>query len=96
MNSDLVTYVSEEDVVRILMTSNQWRLNKGYVAAKIDGKEIRLHRFITDCPEGLEVDHLDENKLNNCRWNLEIVTHAENMKRMWENRKKRLAQVEVN
>jgi hypothetical protein len=89
INPGLFTWVSEEDLPRILAASIEWRLNKGYVATKIEGKEVRLHRLITNCPKGLEVDHLDENKLNNCRWNLEIVTHSENMKRMWANRKRR-------
>lgn len=37
-----------------------------------------LHRFITEAPSGLQVDHRDGNGLNNTRQNLRIVTHAQN------------------
>lgn len=47
-------------------------------------KTIRMHRLIMDCPEGMEIDHLDNDKLNNKRVNLNICTRAENNKRMWE------------
>ena len=45
---------------------------------------IKLHRLIMNCPEGLEVDHIDGNTLNNCRSNLRICTKDENKR----NRKK--------
>lgn len=37
-----------------------------------------LHREIVDCPRGMQVDHKDNNPLNNHRENLAIVTPAEN------------------
>jgi len=88
-----ITSIDDLDLARVLALSISWRLNKGYVATKDNGKEVRLHRFITDCPDGLGVDHLDGNKLNNRRDNLEVVAHAENMKRMWEKRKARKVKV---
>jgi len=39
---------------------------------------ILLHRWITDCPDDLHIDHYDNNTLNNCRGNLRFTTHAEN------------------
>jgi len=62
---------------------------KGYHVIQVmqNGKRTRhlLHRvvaahFIGDIT-GLEVDHLDFNKSNNCVQNLEIVTRTENMQR---------------
>jgi hypothetical protein len=45
---------------------------------------IRLHRWVWETfmgpiPEGLEINHIDHNKLNNSLSNLELVTHRENM-----------------
>lgn len=37
-----------------------------------------MHRFIMNCPDGLEVDHRNHNGLNNQKHNLRICTHAEN------------------
>lgn len=54
----------------------------GYVVspATKDHKEIRMHRLIMDCPKGKVVDHINHCKSNNCKNNLRICTHSENMK----------------
>lgn len=41
-------------------------------------KTMRLHRFIMNCPCGMEVDHLNGNSLDNRKNNLKIVNHHEN------------------
>jgi len=59
------------------------RAGRKYVMTQLTartGKERRplyLHRFLMNPDEGLEVDHIDGNSLNNCRQNLRIVTRAE-------------------
>ena len=54
------------------------RANSGF-------ETIRMHRLIMDCPKGMEVDHLNSDRLDNKRANLKICTHSENMARRWKN-----------
>lgn len=39
---------------------------------------VKLHREVTNCPKGLEVDHINRNKLDNRKENLRIVTRQQN------------------
>ena len=41
---------------------------------------IRLHRFLFNNPDGLEIDHIDGDGLNNRRSNLRIATVSQNRK----------------
>ncbi|KOS03136.1 HNH endonuclease [Paenibacillus polymyxa] len=38
-----------------------------------------MHRYLTDCPEGLVVDHINGNGLDNRRENLRVCSHLDNM-----------------
>jgi len=40
---------------------------------------IYLHRFIANCPAGMEVHHKDENFRNNQQSNLEVCTKQKNL-----------------
>lgn len=51
-----------------------------YAMTSIKGKKILLHRLIMNAPNGLVVDHIDHNPLNNRKCNLRVVSHAENMR----------------
>jgi hypothetical protein len=56
-------------------------------------KRILMHRQIMGFPEGLVVDHLNDNSLDNRRSNLEAVTVGENTRRHYaRNGKKRRKQ----
>lgn len=52
---------------------------------------IYMHRFIMNCPVGMEIDHKNTDSLDNRRVNMEICTKKENLKRLW--RRKNAANV---
>ena len=58
-----------------------WHLSDtGYVVRrnKSEGGTVRLHRLVADAPEGMVVDHLNGDKLDNRASNLRVCTQKEN------------------
>jgi len=51
--------------------------NKYYISTS---KGQTLHRFIIDCPRGMEVDHINGNTFDNRKENLRICSHSQNCK----------------
>lgn len=43
---------------------------------------MRMHRLIIGAPDGMIVDHINHNRLDNRRQNLRIVTPSENMRNL--------------
>lgn len=67
--------VDNEDFDKI--RNQSWYLgNNGYVYS--NSKKELLHRVITDCPDGLVVDHINHNVLDNRRKNLRICNYSVN------------------
>lgn len=61
----------------------QWSANDGprgvfYARGKINGQRTYLHRRIMNAPEGMQVDHINGNRLDNRRCNLRLVTSRQN------------------
>jgi hypothetical protein len=78
-----VAIVDDDDYEEL--SKYKWFLHKdGYAVRNIRlGVNKRtaemMHRVIMKTPKGLEVDHIDGNKLNNCKANLRNCTHKQNM-----------------
>jgi hypothetical protein len=55
-----------------------WRVHGGYAVRTENKKRIYMHREIMQPPKSMVVDHMDGNRLNDCRINLRICTPTEN------------------
>lgn len=58
----------------------RWFYDHGYARAHMDGHKIYLHRFLTDAPKGMHVDHKNGDKLDNHQSNLRVCTENENQR----------------
>lgn len=84
--------ISPEDAGKVLL--HKWSFINGpdgrdYVRA-IDRsckppKQIKMHRYLLDAPEGMQVDHINNDPLDNRRENLRLATASQNQ----ANRRKR-------
>lgn len=81
LSSDINVIVDDCDYD--VVSSIKWYLHRGantnYAKSNVytNGHQL-MHRLITNCPKGMEVDHINFNGLDNRRENLRIVTHKEN------------------
>lgn len=83
LNRGRVAIVDAQDYERLnkfkwyLVTKTASSKN-GYAKTQKNGKAIAMHRYLTNCPKGLVVDHIDHNGLNNTKANLRICTQKQN------------------
>lgn len=74
------TQINSSDLPRV--TARKWyavRQRGQFRAVTKEGqKMIYLHRIITDCPDGFEVDHINGNPLDNRRCNLRVCSQYQN------------------
>lgn len=64
----------------IILMRYSWGLDSdGYPKAKIGGKHIRLHQAVLGAaPQGMVIDHVNQDKLDNRRSNLRFVSYRAN------------------
>lgn len=73
--------IDKEDLP--LFETRTWFFNGRYVCSvtrKNEGKRtaILLHRFLTNCPDGMIVDHINRDPLNNTQANLRVCSRRQN------------------
>lgn len=74
----LLVMVDDDDYEKL--EKFNWQADKynSVSSHSTDKGRILVHRYITDCPLNLEVDHIDGNRLNNQKSNLRIVNSSQN------------------
>lgn len=62
-----------------LVAERNWSLSRGYPITWVDGKLVRMHKYLLGPPpEGLVTDHINRNRLDNRRSNLRFVPQRVN------------------
>lgn len=74
------------------LKNDRWHIDKdGYVFTTFKGGAARLHRIIMDCPDGMIIDHINRDPLDNRKCNLRICTNQQNI---WNRKTKGYSKVE--
>jgi len=56
-------------------------INGFYIRTNLGNKgTLKLHRLVANCPQNLQVDHINHNTLDNRKSNLKVCTALENMR----------------
>lgn len=75
--------IAVDDVDYVDLHKYSWSIqhstnDKEYAIARINGEPILTHRYIMQAKAGEDVDHIDNDGLNNCRINLRLATRSQN------------------
>ena len=77
------------------LVKNVANSSNGYCLVGFNGRKVAYHRIIWillngDIPAGMQIDHIDGNRINNDIDNLRLVSHRENGQNRVEHRNGRL------
>lgn len=75
-NTGNFALIDEADLA--LVEQYAWREFR-YAVAHGDGRTVYMHRLIMGEPAGLQVDHINHDKLDNRRANLRLASHGQNL-----------------
>jgi hypothetical protein len=88
LTQEKVALVDDEDfefLSRVKWHATKDRAGRFYAKRNVPSAEggrtsMQMHRLILNPPDGLDVDHIDGNGLNNQRANLRVCTRAQNLR----------------
>ena len=85
---DCLARVDPSDYV--LVGNYHWLLINGYAYTKMGNRYFSMHKMIMgeNPTKGLSVDHMDNDRLNNCRSNLRWATNIEQCRNRGSSRRK--------
>lgn len=64
-----------------LLSQYTWFLsNGGYAIASKDNKSVYMHRLVMNTPNDLQAHHINHDRLDNRKKNLDNLTRSENLK----------------
>ncbi len=79
LNKDKTKYTIVDDDLWHELSKYSWYLRyDNYIVCKINSKMVRMHRYILNAPKELNVDHIDNNPLNNKKENLRLCSQSQN------------------
>jgi hypothetical protein len=79
------TIIDDDDFDRV--SKKKWNFDGRYAMGWHNGKHIRLHKFIMGEKDNLQIDHINEDKLDNRKCNLRFCTRSENIHNKRSSRK---------
>lgn len=70
------TFIDKDDLDKVI--KYKWRISTNNYILGGEDNQTRLHRYIMDCPEDKEVDHINRITIDNRKCNLRVVDRKEN------------------